>query len=88
MLPLPHAAARPAPLAAMLRPRPDERVGLDDICRHPWFLKDLPPGALAMNDWYMEHADSLQDRLELVQAIVEAAAAAGHPGEPPLQCCF
>jgi hypothetical protein len=72
----------------MLSPRPDQRAGLDDICRHPWFLKDLPPGALAMNDWYMNHADSLQDRLELVQAIVEAAATAGHAAEPLLQCYF
>lgn len=32
--------------------------------------QDLPPGALGMNDWYMDNADSLQDRLELVQTIV------------------
>ena len=36
----------------------------------PWRLQDLPPGALGMNDWYMDNADSLQDRLELVQTIV------------------
>ncbi|KAL4448213.1 hypothetical protein ABPG75_005432 [Micractinium tetrahymenae] len=50
--------------------------------------EDLPPGALGMNDWYMDNADSLQDRLELVQTIVETASAAGHEGEPMLQCFF
>lgn len=72
----------------MLNPNPEKRVGLDDIFQHAWFLKDLPPGALGMNDWYMDNADSLQDRLELVQTIVETASAAGNEGEPMLQCFF
>lgn len=36
----------------------------------------------------MDNADSLHDRLELVQTIVETASAAGHEGEPVLQCFF
>lgn len=41
-----------APLAAgMLNPNPERRAGLDDIFQHAWLLKDLPPGALGMNDW-------------------------------------
>ena len=123
----------------MLNPSPERRAGLDEIFQHPWFLKDLPPGALGMNDWcgggagrrergapgagrqrraqahlaficsshqafphprsrhpplpapstrYMDNADSLHDRLELVQTIVETASATGHEGEPLLQCFF
>ena len=37
----------------MLNPNPEKRVGLDDIFQHSWFLKDLPPGALGMNDWWV-----------------------------------
>lgn len=29
------------------------------ILQHPWFLTDLPPGALQMNDWYMQNAPVL-----------------------------
>ncbi len=39
-------------------------------CTPAFTLQDLPPGALGMNDWYMDNADSLQDRLEVVQTIV------------------
>lgn len=37
--------------AGMLHPNPERRAALDDIFQHTWFLKDLPPGALSMNDW-------------------------------------
>lgn len=29
------------------------------IAAHPWFLSDLPPGALDMNEWYMQNAPQL-----------------------------
>lgn len=50
----------------------------------PPHLHSLPPSSRR----YMDNADSLHDRLELVQTIVETASAAGHEGEPVLQCFF
>ena len=33
---------------------PAKRLSMEGIKRHPWFLKDLPPGALDMNDFYLQ----------------------------------
>ena len=33
---------------------PAKRLSMDGIKRHPWFLKGLPPGALDMNDFYLQ----------------------------------
>ena len=27
---------------------------MEEIKEHSWFLEDLPEGALAMNDWYLQ----------------------------------
>ncbi|KAL4857616.1 Serine/threonine-protein kinase 8 [Chlorella vulgaris] len=75
-------------IRGMLNPNPSRRARLSDIFSHSWFQKDLPAKALSMNDWYLDSADSLQERLELVQMIVETASAPGHVGEPLLQCFF
>lgn len=34
----------------MLVAEPSRRMGMDDIKEHPWFLQDLIPGVLSMND--------------------------------------
>jgi hypothetical protein len=54
----------------MLNPNPSRRARLSDIFSHAWFQTDLPAKALSMNDWYLDSAGSLQERLELVQMIV------------------
>lgn len=36
-------------LAAMLVNQPSRRISIKDIQRHPWFLRDLPPGVAEMN---------------------------------------
>ena len=33
---------------------PAERLSIEDIKMHPWFLRDLPRGALDMNDFYLQ----------------------------------
>jgi len=37
-------------LAAMLVARPEQRISITAMQRHPWFLRDLPPGVAEMND--------------------------------------
>ena len=33
---------------------PSQRLSIEDIKLHPWFLRDLPNGALHMNDFYLQ----------------------------------
>ena len=33
---------------------PRKRLSMEGIKKHPWFLKDLPRGALEMNDFYLQ----------------------------------
>jgi hypothetical protein len=37
-------------LTRVLVADPAQRITMEDIKRHPWFLRGLPPGALEMND--------------------------------------
>ena len=39
----------------MFRPNPEERCTIEDIMRHPWFVKDLPPQLAHINS-YLLHA--------------------------------
>ena len=39
----------------MFRPNPEERCTIEDIMRHPWFIKDLPPQLVHINS-YLLHA--------------------------------
>ena len=41
-------------LARLLVANPNERMSMEEIKEHSWFLEDLPEGALAMNDWYLQ----------------------------------
>ncbi len=38
-----------------------QRFGVADIKQHPWFLEDLPDGALDMNNTLMQQAHSLDE---------------------------
>ena len=43
-------------LKKLLISKPDQRLGIDGIMKHPWFLMELPEGALEMNKHYLAKA--------------------------------
>ena len=45
----------------LLVPEPSHRMSMLDILAHPWFLQDLPEGALAMNDFYLAHSPDVTE---------------------------
>lgn len=47
-------------LKHILVPDPASRYTVEDIQRHPWYLKDLPPGVKEMNDNLPPPAPGLQ----------------------------
>jgi serine/threonine-protein kinase SRK2 len=61
-------------IGGMLRPDVNVRLTLSQVLEHPWFVTDLPDGALTMNDWYLEHAPSKESREDAVMQLVELAA--------------
>ena len=36
-------------LGQLLTPEPDARITLSRVMRHPWFVRDAPPGLLELN---------------------------------------
>ena len=54
----------------MFRPNPEERCTIEDIMRHPWFVKDLPPQLAHINS-YLLHAKVRRPRLR-VDALLTA----------------
>lgn len=47
-------------LQGLLRASPANRMCMEELLCHPWFLKDLPDGALEMNDKYLGQSVSLK----------------------------
>lgn len=47
-------------LQGLLCASPARRMCMEELLSHPWFLKDLPGGALAMNDHYLSFSVSLE----------------------------
>jgi serine/threonine-protein kinase SRK2 len=41
-------------LTRLLVADPGARLPMEAIKRHPWFLQELPPGALDMNEYYLK----------------------------------
>ncbi|KAI8467428.1 MAG: hypothetical protein J3K34DRAFT_523747 [Monoraphidium minutum] len=41
-------------LASMLAPHPAARARVADVLAHPWFVENLPPRAMEMNDGHLE----------------------------------
>jgi serine/threonine-protein kinase SRK2 len=41
-------------LNGMLRADPKQRLPMDSIKAHPWFIQELPGGALEMNNFYLQ----------------------------------
>lgn len=48
-------------LTRVLVAQPSERMSMDEIKTHPWFLKGLPPGALEMNDFLLQGLASQEE---------------------------
>ena len=49
-------------LAKILVPDPTKRMTIPVIQRHPWYLKDLPPGVAEMNDTLPQPSAGVQAR--------------------------
>ena len=49
-------------LSKILVPDPTKRVTIPVIQRHPWYLKDLPPGVAEMNDSLPQPSAGVQAR--------------------------
>lgn len=80
-------------LARLLHPKCEARASMDEVAQHPWFLEDLPAGALHMNAALAAHAarsaeaDAARgaEMAVAVDALVDAASAAAAPGEAALR---
>ncbi|KAK9909598.1 hypothetical protein WJX75_004738 [Coccomyxa subellipsoidea] len=62
-------------LKRLLTPNSAERICIEDIKRHAWYLKDLPDGALEMNDFYVTAVSQmrLQECNAGIDSIVDQA---------------
>lgn len=76
-------------ISRILVPDPTQRLSLQHILAHPWFLEGLHPAALQFNDRLVEESRANQPSPEVLnearQIVQEAAkisaAVAGHPWE-------
>lgn len=74
-------------LAKILVPDPTKRMTIPVIQRHPWYLKDLPPGVAEMNDTLPQPSAGVQacPRARLFaqdlqgKSALRAAFGANHP---------
>ncbi|PRW33203.1 Serine threonine- kinase SAPK1 [Chlorella sorokiniana] len=71
-------------LSRLLVVNPEKRIGMEGIFAHPWFQRDLPEGALAMNTSYMQSAPNLDQCVPLVGQLIEAATIEGSPTDASL----
>ena len=56
---------------------------------HPPTTQPLAPcSALAMNDYYLQYAPTVEEAVPLVEMMMELAATPAPLGEPPLSCRF
>lgn len=73
-------------VSRLLDPDPKTRAASEEIMHHPWFLQDLAPGALQLNDMLLKWQKRSMQRdavvAAAVDALVERAAELGQPGEP------
>lgn len=68
-------------LCRMLVADPNQRISMDDIQKHQWFLTNLPPEAAAMNDNYLSEDDEASvQSVEDIKKILKDAQTPG-PGK-------
>lgn len=53
-------------LSRILVAQPQKRITIPEIQRHPWYLKDLPPGVVDMND----HLPPVSANAQVTQLIM------------------
>ena len=72
-------------LEKLLTPEPEKRITLSRIMRHPWFVKDAPPGLLELNSRLL-HQDRSKCALNPHQSLDKIYfVAAEHVGSDPVQ---
>lgn len=59
---------------------PEKRITVEGIKRHPWFLKDLPPGVAEMNN-HLPTIDADLQPVEEIERIVRECQTAGSSGQ-------
>jgi hypothetical protein len=62
-------------LSRMLKPQPHERITLERLRDHPWFLKGLPPNAHSMTDRFLKASRACRQSEDELRAAVDAAGA-------------
>lgn len=60
-------------LSSIFIEEPKDRITVDGIKQHPWFLKGLPSGALQMTAHCMDKAPPRNQRIEEAERIVRKA---------------
>ena len=69
--------------------RPTKRYTIQQIQKHPWYLKDLPPGVIQMNNECLKlrnHSSGFQSDTE-IQNIVMQAIGTTHSTEDDNDYC-
>ena len=56
-------------LTRVLVAEPAQRLGMEDIKVHRWFLRGLPPGALEMNDFLLQGLTNMDEVLPPCTAL-------------------
>jgi serine/threonine-protein kinase SRK2 len=58
----------------MLQPDISTRISVSGIMSHPWFRKEMPPGAADMNDKYVARPRACEQTEADIMRIIEGAA--------------
>lgn len=62
-------------LSKVLVGRPNKRYTIQQIQKHPWFVKDLPPGVIQMNNECLKlrnHSSGFQTDTEIQNIVMQA----------------
>ncbi|KAK9795493.1 hypothetical protein WJX73_006956 [Symbiochloris irregularis] len=73
-------------LTKVLVAEPAQRMGMEDIKCHPWFLEGLPPGALDMNEFLLKGMEPQASCQRKVELVVDQAQRMGNPQEGLWAC--
>lgn len=59
-------------ISKMLARDPSQRISIEEVMHHPWFQRDLPRGALEMNDNLLTQSNGIQSEEELKEILHKA----------------
>lgn len=71
-------------IAKVLVGNPTKRFTIQQIQEHPWYLKDLPPGVIHMNDECLklrDHSAGFQSDTEIQAIVMQAIGVPSHDDE-------